>query len=146
MDTRELKPCPFCGKSDALMVEHLAGTILHPAYRVRCDWCGAATEYSSSINHISAWNIRASADALSSQASEIERLRGLLWYAWHEFNAIRARSGAPLDHYGMTTCTHEWWDRMTEEFRAAIGSDAASPWPSDEAKAAISPKPNKEGE
>jgi hypothetical protein len=22
------------------------------------------------------------------------KLRGLLWYAWNEFNAIRARSGA----------------------------------------------------
>ena len=26
---------------------------------------------------------------------EVERLRGLLWFAWYEFNDIRARSGAP---------------------------------------------------
>lgn len=82
------------------------------------------------------------ADAVSSltataAADEIERLRGLLWYAWHEFNAIRARSGAPLDHHGMTLCTHEYWDRMTEAFQAAIGPEAAKPWPSTEAKAAL---------
>lgn len=66
-----------------------------------------------------------------------EALRGLLWCAWSEFNAIRARSGAPLTHDGMTTVAEEWWDQMTEAFRAAIGEDAAKPWPSPEARAAL---------
>lgn len=63
------------------------------------------------------------------------RLRGLLWYAYHEFNAIRARSGAPLDQYGLTLCSPEWWSQMTDTFGRAIGPDARTPWPSDEAKA-----------
>lgn len=62
-------------------------------------------------------------------------LRGLLWLACHEFNAIRARSGAPLDQYGMTTVSEEWWDQMTQAFKEAIGPDANKPWPSEEAKA-----------
>lgn len=68
---------------------------------------------------------------------EIARLRGLLWLAHHEFNAIRARSGAPLDHYGMTTVGEEWWSEMTDAFADAIGPDSMTPWPSEEAKAAI---------
>ena len=74
-------------------------------------------------------------------AAERERLRGLLWYAWHEFNAIRARSGAPLTHDGMTTVAEEWWDQMTEAFEAAIGEDAAKPWPSPEARVALASEP-----
>ena len=62
------------------------------------------------------------------------QLRGLLWFAWHEFNAIRARSGAPLDQYGMLLCTHEWWDTLTMAFKDAIGEEATTPWPSPEAK------------
>lgn len=55
----ELLPCPFCGAAgESLMVEHLEGTILHPAHQVRCDNCGASSGYTSH-NFREAWNIRA---------------------------------------------------------------------------------------
>ena len=75
------------------------------------------------------------------QQAEIERLRGLLWYAWNEFNAIRARSGAPLDHYQMTTVSPEWWETMLESFGEAIGDENQKPWPSPAARAALEVKP-----
>ena len=75
------------------------------------------------------------------QQAEIERLRGLLWYAWNEFNAIRARSGAPLDHYQMTTVSPEWWETMLEAFGEAIGDENQKPWPSPAARAALDVEP-----
>ena len=60
-------------------------------------------------------------------------LRGLLWHAWYEFNAIRARSGAPLDQHGERLCHPEYWGQLTDAFAAAIGEDALTPWPSPEA-------------
>jgi len=68
---------------------------------------------------------------------DVKRLRGLLWFAYHEFNAIRARSGAPLDQYGMTLCAESYWDELTDTFERAIGPDARTPWPSEEAKGII---------
>lgn len=64
---------------------------------------------------------------------ESAKLRGLLWFAWHEFNAIRARHGAPITRDLMPTCTEEWWSEMTDAFAAAIGEDAQKPWPSKDA-------------
>lgn len=75
------------------------------------------------------------------QAARIERLTGLLWYAWHEFNAIRARHGAPITSDGMPTCTEDWWKRMTEAFGEAIGEDARKPWPSSQARSALGEQP-----
>lgn len=72
--------------------------------------------------------------------AEVERLRGLLWYAWNEFSAIRARSGAPLSHDGIPLVAEDWWNTMTEAFGAAIGDDAQTPWPSPEARAALYPE------
>jgi hypothetical protein len=69
--------------------------------------------------------------------AEVRRLQGLLWYAWHEFNAIRACSGAPLNHDRMRTTTEEWWDQMTEAFRAALPEGDRKPWPSAAASEAI---------
>jgi hypothetical protein len=66
---------------------------------------------------------------IAAQAAEIEMLRGLMWYAWHEFNAIRARSGAPLDQYGMTTVATEYWDQMTKAFKGALPVEDQKPWP-----------------
>ncbi len=77
------------------------------------------------------------ADELAKARAECERLRGLLWYAWHEFNAIRARSGAPMTRDGMPTCSEDSWDRMTEAFAEAIGTDARKPWPSAAARTAL---------
>jgi len=82
-----------------------------------------------------AW--KALASELAAIKAENERLRGLLWYAWNEFNAIRARSGAPLDQYGITTCDEAWWWQMTEAFASAIGEEARKPWPSAEALTAL---------
>lgn len=65
---------------------------------------------------------------------EEDRLRGLLWFAWHEFNAIRARSGAPTDRYNMPLLSEDWWSEMTDMFEEAIGKEAATPWPSKEAR------------
>lgn len=75
--------------------------------------------------------------ALAAAGAEVARLRGLLWFAWREFNAVSARSGAPLMHDGMLTCTEEWWSKMTKWFADAIGEHAQKPWPSPEAVAAL---------
>lgn len=64
-----LKPCPFC-RSSNLIVEHMDGTILHPAHRVRCDDCGACSRYTDR-DFIAAWNTRADA-APTPKADEIE--------------------------------------------------------------------------
>lgn len=53
----ELLPCPFCGSAEHLHVEHLEGTSIHPAYRVRCDFCGASTRYTDRDCR-TAWNTR----------------------------------------------------------------------------------------
>lgn len=66
-----------------------------------------------------------------------DNLLGLLWFAYREFNAIRARSGAPLDQYGMTLVDEQWWSDMTDMFAAAIGPENTTPWPSKEAKAIL---------
>lgn len=67
---RELAACPFCGDASRLLVEHLEGTILHPAYRVRCDNCGASTEYTDK-DYASSWNRRTPA---GEDARDAERL------------------------------------------------------------------------
>ena len=64
---------------------------------------------------------------------EIARLKGLAWIAYHEFNAINARSGGPLDQYGMVTVTHEYWQAITDLFAKAAGE--TTPWPTENAKA-----------
>ncbi len=58
---------------------------------------------------------------------EIGLYRGLLWFAWSEFNAIRARDGAP------DGVSHDYWDQVTEAMLNALGDDA-KPWASDDAK------------
>lgn len=67
----KLLPCPFCGKDEHLQVEHLEGTVVHPAYRVRCDWCGASTGYTDKDCRAN-WNKRANMEPL---IAENERLR-----------------------------------------------------------------------
>lgn len=61
-------------------------------------------------------------------ADEIERLRGLLWFAWFEFNAFR-RYGAPVP-----VVSTDWWGEITDAFGDAIGVEAQTPWPSPDAK------------
>lgn len=74
---------------------------------------------------------------LAEARAEVERVKGLLWYSWHEFNAIKARHGAPVDHYLMLTVDPEYWGQLTEAFAAAIGPEDAKPWPSTRARAAL---------
>jgi hypothetical protein len=88
---------------------------------------------SAAVDKAEAW------DAIAAKNAEIDRLLGLLWYAYHEFNAIHARSGAPLDHHGMTLCTEEYWAQMTDAFRAALPEADRTPWPSARAIAALPP-------
>ncbi len=71
--------------------------------------------------------------------AEVERLtkgndagRELMRQAWHEFNAIRARDGAPVG------VSEEWWSQMTEELGKLLG-DEAKPWMSDAAQALLAP-------
>lgn len=54
----ELKPCPFCGENDP-EIEHIEGTILHPAYFVKCSHCGAQAPGSDKGDHVALWNKRA---------------------------------------------------------------------------------------
>lgn len=63
--------------------------------------------------------------------AEVARLRGLLWFAWHEFNAVRAREGTT------NNAAEEWWSQMTDMFGEAIGTENNTPWPSPEAKAIL---------
>src|SRR5690606_27710599 len=63
----ELLPCPFCGESENLIVQHCEGTIIHPAYRIYCGNCGASSGYADRVDPAKYWNSRA---ALQSQARE----------------------------------------------------------------------------
>ena len=135
-----LKPCPFCGQPAEWEKGEYGDS--YPWNYIACSSCeamGPATprDLWNRSQAIAAWNRRATEADLR---AEVERLRGLLWYAWSEFNAIRARSGAPLSHDGMPLVADDWWSAMTEAFGAAIGDDAQTPWPSPEARAALSPE------
>jgi len=80
---------------------------------------------------------RASADRIEELTAERKRLRGLLWYGWSEMNAIRARSGVPLDFDGTQQGIAEsYWDTLVEAMSTELG-DETTPWPSGDAKAAI---------
>lgn len=54
----DLLPCPFCGEKYYLISEHMEGTSIHPAFRIRCDNCGASSAYTDK-NYTQAWNTRA---------------------------------------------------------------------------------------
>lgn len=58
---------------------------------------------------------------------ENKHLKGLLWFAWYEFNTIRARNGAP------DGISHEYWEFCTEQFAKAIGPENTTPWATVEA-------------
>lgn len=59
---------------------------------------------------------------------ENQKLMGLLWFAWYEFNTIRAATGAP------SNISHKYWDFCTESFAEALGEDNLTPWMSEDAK------------
>lgn len=124
-------------------------TIIDPRGRFIASACGGDDDLDEAdYNNPDEWPVmeanillittmHTSLPALIAAAEENARLRGLLWYAWHEFNAISARSGAPLTHDGMTTCAEDWWSKLRDAFADAIGPDAKKPWPTAEARAAL---------
>jgi hypothetical protein len=71
----------------------------------------------------------------SGLVDRIAELEGLAWIAYHEFNAIKARSGAPLDQYQMTTVCPNYWQSITTLLAKAAGS--TDPWPTPNAKAIL---------
>ena len=65
----------------------------------------------------------------------IEELEGLLWCAWREMNAIRARSGVPLDFDGRKQgISEEYWSDLVDKMANALGGDPP-PWATPQAKA-----------
>lgn len=67
------------------------------------------------------------------QAEAARAMLAALHKAAQELNAIRARDGAPqhIDWYRgrlaqTSSCTHEYWDAMTEECFAAIAQAEAA--------------------
>lgn len=57
LEKYNLLPCPFCGDKEHLEIKHLNGTVQYPAYKVRCDTCGASVDYTDG-NCIEDWNTR----------------------------------------------------------------------------------------
>ena len=56
--------------------------------------------------------------------------RALLWAAWRELNAIRARDGVPYTHEGWKCeVSEEYFSALVDALDAALGEDA-KPWPS----------------
>lgn len=71
----DLKPCPFCGENDP-EIEHIEGTILHPAYFVKCGPCGAQAPWSDKGDHVDMWNCRAPDTRLAAQLRECAETLG----------------------------------------------------------------------
>lgn len=91
----KLKPCPFCEENDQemLLIEQLGGTIIHPAFRVVCDNCGASTCYTDRGDHIAAWNNRIpdpAVQALVEAAREVYRISERDHVAWRKLSEALA--------------------------------------------------------
>lgn len=53
----------------------------------------------------------------------------LLWAAWMELNAIRARDGVPYNHLGYKSdVAEEYFSNIVDALSDALGDDA-QPWP-----------------
>jgi transcriptional regulator with XRE-family HTH domain len=70
--------------------------------------------------------------------SNLDAGRELLRVAWREFNAIRARDGAPVG------ICHDYWNELTEALRGLIGDDA-TPWMTRAARALVQPYESRVG-
>lgn len=56
----ELKPCPFCGRRDSVMIEEHNYGNGDFGFFVICEWCGSRSGICPSINDsMEAWNTRA---------------------------------------------------------------------------------------
>ena len=65
--------------------------------------------------------------ALRKVVEAAEHMAESLHHAWEELNAIRARDGAPQliswdrgRPLQTDSCTHEWWDKLTDQCEAAL--------------------------
>ena len=85
--SEELKPCPFCGKSDksAIYTESMVhhGELLWIRYGVKCKRCHFGTStYAKKATAIRKWNTRPAEDALTAEVerlkAEIERIKMLI--------------------------------------------------------------------
>ena len=62
------------------------------------------------------------------------RTASVIWAAWIELNAIRARDGVPYTHTGWKAgVSEEWFSAVVDGLADALGKDA-QPWPSKEMK------------
>ena len=58
-----------------------------------------------------------------------QQLKSLVWVAWYEMNAIRARSGVPLDFDGdKQSISEDYWLGIVDLMSEVLGEDA-TPWP-----------------
>ena len=76
-------------------------------------------------------------ERLKAAERENDAGREVLRQAWREFNAIRARDGAPAG-----VC-HEYWDEMTESLNALVGDEDAKPWMTKATRELIRPYENR---
>lgn len=97
MSEIKLKACPFCGSpDDCLIVEHMKGTVMRPAYRVYCDYCAASTGYTDRGNHVELWNSRSPQWQKIESAEKDGKTQILLWELGEVFIGVRP-IGCPDD-------------------------------------------------
>ena len=69
-EMHDLKPCPFCGTDDELVIEEDERKL---SWRVYCDTCGLHTDdYPTREHAVSAWNTRPIEDNLITRIAELE--------------------------------------------------------------------------
>jgi hypothetical protein len=102
-----LLPCPFCGDTESLYEKHLEGTVIHPAWKIVCDNCGASTGYTD-IDWKDDWNERltvesknVSLDALRERSEGVSCcscyfLDTIILVLGHEYNCIHPECFKPV--------------------------------------------------
>lgn len=126
--TTELLPCPFCGGSDAEMIDGMVGS-----HYVRCRICLASTDDGSRERAIAAWNTRARIGASVEAGGEAGQVVAVLRAIIRDFDNEVADE--------MTNDNGERADLWVnaefpvEAVRAAVAMLAAAPTPPAEEKA-----------
>lgn len=61
----------------------------------------------------------------------------IIWAAWREMNAVRARDGVPYGHHGgwlsKSDVSPTYWSNIVDGLARMLG-DECQPWPSDRMK------------
>ncbi len=144
MPTECPNTCPRCGDSPR------RDAVLPGAPHQQRFLCGSYIEDVSGVEEFGQSPLCAYKELLSLR-SELASLRGklaeaekdndagreLMRAAWREFNAIRARDGAPVG-----VC-HEYWNQLTEQLRELLGDDDAKPWMTKAATVMVKPWENR---